>query len=65
MEAAPLTPAFVQQALAVLADIRITEDEAAELIPLIEANRQSLSLLDRFDVREVRSSLAFNPELPS
>ena len=35
------------------------------LIPLIEANRQSLSLLDRFDVREVRSSLAFNPELPS
>jgi hypothetical protein len=65
MEAAPLTPAFVQQTLAILADIHITEAEAAELIPLIEANRQSLSLLDRFDVREVRSSLAFNPELPS
>ena len=65
MEAASLTPAFVQQTLAILADIRITEAEAAELIPLIEANRQCLSLLDRFDVREVRSSLAFNPELPS
>ena len=65
MEAAPLTPAFVRQSLAILADIHITEAEAAELIPLIEANRQSLSLLDRFDVREVRSSLAFNPELPS
>jgi len=65
MEAAPLTPAFVQQTLAILADIHITEAEATELIPLIEANRQSLSLLDRFDVREVRSSLAFNPELPS
>ena len=65
MERPPLTPAFVQQTLALLADIRITEAEAAELIPLIEANRQSLALLDRFDVREVRSSLAFNADLPS
>ncbi len=64
MERAGLTPTFVQQFLAALADIHISEAEAAELVPLIEANRRSLAVLDRFDVREVRSSLAFNPELP-
>ena len=60
-----LTPAFVQQTLALLADIHIGEDEAAELIPQIETNRRSLALLERFDVREVRSALAFNPLVPA
>jgi hypothetical protein len=59
-----LTPRFVRQYLALLADIHISEAEAAELIPAVEANRRGLALLDRFDVGEVRSALAFNPELP-
>jgi hypothetical protein len=65
MEASPLTPAFVQQVLATLADIHITAAEAAELVPVIEANRRSLAALEQFEVREVRSCLAFNPEVPS
>ncbi len=64
MQPPPITPAFVQQTLAVLADIHITEAEAAEVVPLVEATRQSLAVLDRFDVSEVRSCLAFNPEVP-
>lgn len=63
MAMAELTPAFVQQFLATLADLHISEEEAAELVPLIEAQRQSLAALDKFDLCEVRSSLAFNPEL--
>ncbi len=62
-EAAPLTPAFVQQVLATLAGIHITTDEAAEIIPWIEANRRSLAALERFDVGEVRSALVFDPEV--
>ena len=64
METAALTPAFVQQYLAVLADIHIDEAEAAELIPLIEANRKSLAVLERFDVSEVRSAVLFNAVVP-
>ena len=61
MEAPPLSPAFVQQAPALLAGIQISEAEAAELIPQIETNRQSLAMLDRFDVGEVRSAVLFDP----
>jgi hypothetical protein len=64
VDAERLTPQFVRQYLALMADIHISEAEATELIPAIEANRRSLALLDRFDVAEVRSALAFNPELP-
>ena len=60
-----LTPEFVRQYLAVMADVHISEAEAADLLPAIEANRKSLALLDRFDVSEVRSALAFNPEVPA
>lgn len=62
-ETPPLTPAFVQQVLATLAGIHITVDEAAEIIPWIEANRRSLAVLERFDVGEVRSALVFDPEV--
>lgn len=61
MDAQPLTPAFVQQMLALLADIHIDEAEAAELIPMIEANRRSMAILERFDVTEVRSAVLFDP----
>ena len=64
MADAALTPKFVREYLAVMADIHISEAEAADLLPAIEANRRSLALLDRFDVSEVRSALAFNPEVP-
>ena len=64
MTDAALTPEFVRQYLALMADIHISEAEAADLIPAIEANRSSIALLDRFDVSEVRSALAFNPEVP-
>ena len=43
---------------------QLSEAEVADLLPAIEANRRSLALLDRFDVSEVRSALAFNPEVP-
>ena len=61
MEPQPLTPAFVRQALATLADIHITEAEAAALLPLIAANQESLARLERFDLREVRSAVLFDP----
>ncbi len=59
-----LTPAFVQQALRLIAGLEIEEQEAAVLVPIIEANRRSLDLLDRFDLRETRSALMFDPTRP-
>ena len=64
METPALTPAYVRQTLALLADIHIDEAEAAELLPQIEAIRQGLAVLDRFDVGEVRSAVLFNPVVP-
>jgi hypothetical protein len=59
-----LTPAFVQQALATLADLHVDEAEAAALIPLILANRRDLACLDRFDVAEVRPAVLYDPTVP-
>ena len=64
MASEPLSPAFVRQALALLADIHISEAEAVALVPLIEANRASLAVLERFEVREVRSAVLFDPVIP-
>ena len=56
-----LTPAIVQQALRFIAGLEVDDAEAAALVPLIEATRKQLALLDRFDVRETRSALTFDP----
>jgi hypothetical protein len=56
-----LTPAIVQQALRLLAGLEVDDAEAAALVPLIEATQKQLALLDRFDVRETRSALTFDP----
>ena len=65
MEREPLTPAFVQEYLRRMVNIDISLDEAAAIIPTIEANRASLVLLDRFDVQEVRPATMHNPVSPS
>jgi len=50
MEREPLTPAFVQEYLRRMVNIDISLDEAAAIIPTIEANRVALANLDRFEV---------------
>jgi len=61
----PLTPDFVQAYLRQIVGINISLDEAAAILPRIEENRATLSLLDRFDVQEVRPASTFNPVSPS
>ena len=61
MEREPLTPFFVQEYLKRIVDIDISLEEAAEIIPTIEANRAMLASLDRFDVQEVRPASVYNP----
>lgn len=56
-----LTPAFVRQHLRLLANIDITFEEAAAIIPTIEANQTMLAQLDRFDVQEARPASLYDP----
>ena len=65
MEREPLTPAFVQEYLRRMVNIDISLDEAAAILPTIEANRASLAMLDRFDVQEARPATMYNPISPS
>jgi hypothetical protein len=65
MEREPLTPAFVQEYLRRMVSIDISLDEAAAIIPTIEANQASLAMLDRFDVQEVRPATMHNPVSPT
>ena len=61
MERAPLTPDFVQSYLRQIAEIEISLEEAAAIIPNIEANRAMLKALDTFDLQEVRPASIYNP----
>ena len=57
----PLTPAFVQEYLHRMVNIDVSLEEAAAIIPNIEANRAMLAALDQFDLQEVRPGNTFNP----
>jgi hypothetical protein len=61
MDGEPLTPAFVQEYLRRVVGIEISLEEVAAIIPRIEANRDQLAALDRFDLREVRPASVFDP----
>jgi hypothetical protein len=61
MEHERLTPAFVRQHLRLLAGIDITFEEAAAIIPTIEANQAMLAQLDTFDVQESRPASVYDP----
>jgi hypothetical protein len=56
-----MTPAFVKQALRLIADVEIDEAEAAAVLPIVLANRAAMAQLDRFDVRETRPAVMFDP----
>jgi len=57
----PLTPEFVQEYLHRMVAIDVSIEEAAAIIPNIEANRAMLAALDQFDLQEVRPGNTFNP----
>ena len=61
MDREPLTPAFVQEYLHRIADIDVSLDEAAAIIPNIEAVRDGIAALDYFDVQEIRPATVYNP----
>ena len=61
MEQSPLTPDVVQAYLREMVQIEISLEEAAAIIPNIEANRAMLKALDRFDLQEVRPASIYNP----
>ncbi|MGE3270851.1 MAG: hypothetical protein AB7P40_19010 [Chloroflexota bacterium] len=61
MERETLTPTFVQEYLHLIAGIDVSLDEAAAIIPNIEANRTMLAALDQFDVQEIRPASIYNP----
>ena len=61
MSLEPLTPAFVQEYLRRMAQIDVSIEEAAAIIPNIEANRAMLAALDQFDLQEVRPGATYNP----
>jgi hypothetical protein len=56
----PLTPTFVQEYLRRIVDIDISIEEAAAIIPNIEANRVMLAALDKFDVQEIRPASIYD-----
>ncbi len=64
MSREPLTPAFVQEYLRSIANIDISLDEAAAIVPIVETNRAMLTMLERFDVQEVRPASMFDPVSP-
>ncbi len=61
VEQESLTPRFVQEYLKRIVDIDVSLEEAAAIIPTIEANRAALASLDRFDVQEIRPASVYNP----
>ena len=61
MDREPLTPVFVQEYLKRIADIDVSLDEAAAIIPNIETNRTGIAALDAFDVQEVRPATLYDP----
>ena len=61
MDLEPLTPTFVQEYLRRIVNIDISLEEAAAILPNIEANRAQLATLDLFDVQEVRPASVYNP----
>ncbi|MFN8634897.1 MAG: hypothetical protein U0893_13655 [Chloroflexota bacterium] len=56
-----MTPSFVQEYLRRVADIDVSLEEAAAIIPNIEANRAMLVALDKLDLQEVRPASIFDP----
>jgi len=64
VDTASLTPEWVQASLRLLAGIEIDVEEAARVLPWARATRESLAVIARFDVAEVRSSLQFDPTGP-
>jgi len=56
-----LTPAFVRQHLRLIANLDVSFEEAAAIIPTIEANQAMLANLDRFDVQEARPASVYDP----
>ncbi len=61
MSLEPLTPTFVQEYLHRMVQIDVSLEEAAAIIPNIEANREMLAALDQFDLHEIRPGNTFNP----
>ena len=57
----PLTPSFVQEYLHRMAGIDVSLDEAALILPNIEAARDGIAALDHFDVQEVRPATVYDP----
>jgi len=57
----PLTPAFVQEYLHHIASIDVSLEEAAAIIPNIEAVRDGIAALDHFDVQEIRPATVYDP----
>jgi len=64
MASEPLTAAFVREALAQFAGLEIDEAEAAAILPLVEAQRRSMAIIERFDVGEVYSAVLYDPAPP-
>ena len=64
MPAEPLTAALVREALAQFAGLEIDEAEAAAVLPLIEAQRRSMAIIERFDVGEVYSAVLYDATAP-
>ena len=56
-----LKTAFVRKHLRLLAGIDISFEEAATIIPTIEANQAMLAQLDAFDVQEARPASVYDP----
>ena len=61
MDQRKMTGDHVRESLRLLAGIDVDADEAAAVARLVEANRQALENLDRFDVAEVRPAVLFDP----
>ena len=59
-----LSPELIQRYLEESAGIRISQDEAAQLVPLVAASRAALRRLERFDVSDVRPLVPFDPTFP-
>lgn len=61
MDREPLTPTFVQEYLHHIANLDVSLDEAAAIIPNIEAIRDGIDALDKFDVQEIRPATVYDP----
>lgn len=59
-----ITADTVRDHLLEFAGIRLTREEAADLVPLVVAQRAALARLERFDVADVRGPVGYDPRLP-